>query len=148
MTQYNTLKEKVSDSQLNKLKSGIKNGADVNLKLPSNSVSDSNDETNFPHKLLLRNTQISRLRKAFADGSSTNIKLSKAQLHKIGQSGELLGGLLRLLLKTDLSLMKNVFKKLGKSVLIPLELTSAASTTGSYSKENFWTDYDCAYNLK
>ena len=70
MTQYNTLNEKLSNSQLNKLKSGIKNGTEVTLKLSSNIIGDSNVENNFPHKLLLANTQVSWLRKAFANGSS------------------------------------------------------------------------------
>ena len=64
MTQYNTLNVKLSNSQLNKLKSGIKNGTDIN-KITSNVVGDSNDENNFSHKLLLTNTQVSKLRKAF-----------------------------------------------------------------------------------
>ena len=79
MTQYNTLNVKLSNSQLNKLKSGIKNGTEVTLKISSNVVGDSNDENNFSHKLLLTNTQVSRLCKAFANGSSANIKLSKIQ---------------------------------------------------------------------
>ena len=57
MTQYNTLNAKLSNSQLNKLKFGIKNGTEVTLKLSSNVVRDSNDENNFPHKLLLTNTK-------------------------------------------------------------------------------------------
>ena len=58
MTQYNTLNVKLSNSQLNKLKSGIKNGTEVNLKHSPDVVGDPNDESNFPHKLLLANTQI------------------------------------------------------------------------------------------
>ena len=77
--------------QLNKLNSGIKNGTEVTLKLSSNVASDSYDRKNFPHKLLLTNIQVSRICKAFGDNSSANIKLSKAQLHKIGQSGGFLG---------------------------------------------------------
>ena len=77
----------LSNSQLNKLKSGIKNGNEVTLKLLSNIDGDSNNENNFPQKLLLTNTQVSKLLKAFEDGSSVNIKLSKPQLHKIGQAG-------------------------------------------------------------
>ena len=88
MTQYKTLNVKFSNSQLNKLQSGIKNGTEITLKLSLNFLGDSHYEDNFPHKLLLANTQVSRLRKAFANGSSANIKLSKTQLHKIGQSGE------------------------------------------------------------
>ena len=73
MTQYNTLNIKLSNSQLNKLKWGIKNGTAVTLKITSNVVSDFNDENNFPHKLLLTNTQVARLYKAFANISSANI---------------------------------------------------------------------------
>ena len=91
MTQYNNLNVKLSNSQLNKLKSGIKNGTKVTLKFSSNVVGDSNDENTFLHKLLLTNTQTSRLCKTFANESSTNIKLWKTQLHKIRQSGGLLG---------------------------------------------------------
>ena len=87
----------------------------------------SNDETNFPHKLLLTNTQGSKLRKAFANGLPANIKLSKAQLHKIGQSGGFLGRLLGPLLKTGLPSIGNVIKPLAKSLLITLGLTAAAS---------------------
>ena len=87
MTENNTLNVNLSNSQLNKLKSGIKDGTEVTLKLSSNVVVNSNDEINFPHKLLLTNRQVSRLRKAFEKSSSANIKLSKTQLYKIGQSG-------------------------------------------------------------
>ena len=62
------------NSQLNKLKSGIKNGTEVTLNLSSNVIGDSNDAINFPQRLLLTDTQVSRLRKAFAHGSSANIK--------------------------------------------------------------------------
>ena len=129
MTQYNTLNVKLSNSQLNKLKSGIKNGSEVTLKILWNVVGDSNDENNFLHKLLLTNAQVSKLRKAFSSGSSANIKLLKAQLHKLGQSKGFLGRLLTPLLKSGLPLMKNVFKLLVKSVLITLALTAAASAT-------------------
>ena len=87
----------------------------------------SDDETNFPHKLLLANRQVSNLCKAFTNKSSTDIKLSKAQLSKIIQSGGFLGRRLGPLLKTGLPLIKNVIKPLAKSVLIPLGLTAAAS---------------------
>ena len=58
MTQYNTLNVKLSNSQLNKLKSVRKNVFEVTLNLSSNVTGDFNDETNFPHKLLLTNTLI------------------------------------------------------------------------------------------
>ena len=70
---------------------------------------------------------MSNLRKAFANNSSTYIKLSKSQLSKMIQSGGYLGRLLGPLLQTGLLLIKNVIKPLPKSVLIPLGLTAAAS---------------------
>ena len=75
------------NSQLNKLKSGIKKGTEVTLKISSKVTGDSNDENHFRHTLLLINRQVLRLRKAFGNNSSANIKLSKTQLQKIGQSG-------------------------------------------------------------
>ena len=63
MTQYNILKVKFPNSQLNKLKSEIKNSTKVTLKLSWNVAGDSNDENNFPYKLLLTNTQVLRLHK-------------------------------------------------------------------------------------
>ena len=58
MTQYNTLNVKLSNSQLNELKSAIKSKTDVKTGLSSNMVGNTNNETNFPHKLLLTNRQI------------------------------------------------------------------------------------------
>ena len=65
---------------------------------------DGDDETNFPHKLLLTNKQIKNLRKAFANNLSTDIKVSTTQLSKMVQLGGFLGRLLGLLLKTGLPL--------------------------------------------
>ena len=76
MTQYNTLNVKLFNSQLNKLKSAIKNGFEVTLNLSSNLIRNSDDETNFPFNLLLTNTQVSKICYAFANGSSANIKFS------------------------------------------------------------------------
>ena len=127
MTQYNSLNVTLSNSQLNKLKSSIKNETDVVLRISSNMIGNSNDNINFPHELLLTNRQVANIRKAFANHSSTDIKLSKTQLSKMLQSGGFLGKLLGPLLKTGLPLMKSVIKPLAKSVLIPLGLTAAAS---------------------
>ena len=127
MTQYNTLNVKLSNSQLNKWISGIKK---IVLKVSSIVVGNSNDENNFLHKFLLTNTQVSRLRKAFANSSSANIKLWKTQLHRIWQSRGFLG-LLRPLLKTRSPLVGNILKPLAKSVLIPLGLTAAAAAAAT-----------------
>ena len=78
MTQYSSLNVKLSNSQLNKLKSSIKNENDIVLRM----VSNSNDNTNFPHELLLTNRQVANIRKAFANHSAIDIKLSKTQLSK------------------------------------------------------------------
>ena len=77
--------------------------------------------------LLLTNRQVSKLRKAFQNNSSANIKLSKPQLYKIRQLGGFLGKIWGPLLKTELHLIRNVLKPLATSVLIPLELTAAAA---------------------
>ena len=75
MTQYNSLNVRLLNSQFNKLKSAIKNETDVVLKLSSNVISNSDDGTNFPHKLLLTNRQVANLRKAFSNYLPTYIRL-------------------------------------------------------------------------
>ena len=75
MTQYNSLNVKLSKSQLNKLKSAIKNETDIFLRLPSNMIGNSDDNTNFPHELLSTNRQVTNLHKAFVKNASTDIKL-------------------------------------------------------------------------
>ena len=125
MTQYNSLNEKLSNSQLNKLKSAIKNETEVVLRLPSNMTGDN--ETNFPHILLLTNKQVAHFCEAFASHLSNDIKFSKTQLSKMIQSGGCLGRLLGPLLKAGLPLMKNAIKPLAKSIVIPLGLTAAVS---------------------
>ena len=123
MIQYNSLNVKLSNSQLNKLKSAIKNKTEVVLRLFLNMIGESNDKANFPHESLLTDRQVSSIRKVFANNSSADIKFSKAQLSKVIRSRGFLGKLLGPLLKTGLSLIKSVIKPLAKSVLIPLGLT-------------------------
>ena len=130
MTQYNSLNVKLSNSQLNKLKSSIKNETDVVLRISSNMVSNSNDN-NFPHELLLTNRQVANIRKAFAKNTSTDIKLSKTQLSKMIQSGGFLGNLLG---KLAGPLMK-VAVPLAENVLPPLGISAATSAIdGSIKK--------------
>ena len=99
-------------------------------------IGDSDDKINFPHELLLTNRQVANLLQAFANKSSTDIKLSKTQLYKMRQSGRFLGRLLGPLLKTRLRLIKDVIKPLDKSVLIPLGLTEAASAADAGIHKN------------
>ena len=134
MIQYNSLNVKLSNSQINKLKSAIKDKTEVFLRLSSNMIGDN--ETNFPHKLLLYIKQVANLCKALANNLSSNFKLSKTELSKMIQSGGFLGRLLGPLLKTGLPIIKNIIKPLAKSVLIPLGLTATASVAdaGIYNK--------------
>ena len=124
MTEYNSLNVKLSDSQLNKLKSAIKNETNVTLRISSNMVGNSNNNTNFPHRLLLTDRQVANIRKAFANHSSTDVKFSKTQLSKMMQSGGFLGNLLS---KLAGPLMK-VAMPLAKNALVPLGLTAAMSS--------------------
>ena len=94
MAQYNSLNVKSSNSQLNELKSAIKNNTEVVLTLSSNMVGSSDDETNFPHKFLLTNRNLA------------DIKLSKSQFSKMIQSGKFLGRLLGPLFKNRTTINK------------------------------------------
>ena len=105
MTQYISLNVKLSNSQLNKLKSARKSETEVVLRLSSSMIRNFDNETNFSHKLLLTNRQVANLQTSFANNSSTDIKLSE----------------------TGLPSIKNVIKPLTKSVLISLALTAATS---------------------
>ena len=80
MTQYNSLNVKLSNSQLNKFKSAIKNETALVLRLSSNMIGDN--ENIFPHKLLLTKTQVSNPCKAFANNSSANINYQKPNYRK------------------------------------------------------------------
>ena len=103
------------------------------MKISSTVVGDFNYENNFPHKLVHK---FPRFVKLMQKNFSANIKLSKSQVHKIGQSGRFLGRILGPLLKTGLPLIGSVLKPLSKIVLIPLELTASASAsdTAIYKK--------------
>ena len=132
MTQYNSLNVKLSNSQLNKLKPSIKNETDVVLKISSNMVSNSNDNTNFPHELLLTNRQVANICKAFAKNAQTDIKLSKIQLSKMIQSRGFLGNLLGKLAGPSMK----VAVPLAKNVLAPLGISAAMSAIdGSIKKK-------------
>ena len=74
----------------------------------------------IPHELLLTTRQKTKLRNAFNNNMSTDLKLTTAQISKIIQSGRFLGRLFDSLLKTGLPLIQNAIKPLAKSVLIPL----------------------------
>ena len=123
MVEYSKVNVKLTDAQLKKLKTAVKNKTGTTLRM-SLKMLDSND---LPHELLLTKRKKTKLRNTFNNNMSTDLKLSKAQISKIIQSGGFLGRLLGALLKTGLPLIKNVIKPLAKSVLNPLGLTVAAS---------------------
>ena len=113
---------KFSDTQLKKLKNAVKNKTGTTLRI-SLKMFNRND---WSYELLLTTRQKIKLRNAFNNNTSIDLKLSKAQISKIIQSGWFLGRLRGPLLKTGLPLIKNVIKSLAKSVLIALGLTAAA----------------------
>ena len=119
MAEYNTVNAKLSNSQLNKLKSAIKNIQETILRMDVKMLNGNN----LPHELLLTTRQTTKLRNAIENNMSTDIKLSKAQISKIIQSGEFLGALLS---KIPGPLMK-VAVPLAKSILAPLGTTAVAS---------------------
>ena len=118
MTQQNSLNVELSNFYLKRLKSGTKNEIEIVLRLSSNIVGNSNDATNFLHKLLSSSKQVAKLRKAFANNLYVNIELSE----------------------TGLSLMKDVIKPSAKSVLVPLGLKAAALQMLEYIKKSLNLD--------
>ena len=119
MVEYSKVNLKLTDTQLKKLKTAVKNKTGTTLRI-SLKMFNGND---LPHELLLTTRQKTKLRNAFNNNMSTDLKLSKAQISKIIQSGGFLGSLLSKLAGT---LMKAAIP-LAKNVLIPLGITAAAS---------------------
>ena len=113
----NKVNVKLTDTQLKKLKTAVKNKTGTTLRM-SLKILDGND---LPHELLLTR-QKTKLRNAFNSNMSTDVKLSKAQISKIIQSGGFLGSLLS---KLAGPLMK-VAVPLAKNILAPLGITAAA----------------------
>ena len=111
MVEYSKVDVKLTDTQHKKLKSAVKNKTGTTLRL-SLKIFDGND---LHLELLLTKRQKTKLRNAFNNNISTNIKLSKAQISKIIQSGELLGSLLNKLagpfMKVAVPLTKNILAK-------------------------------------
>ena len=141
----NATHAKLSVSQLNKLKSAVKNKQGTTLRINARMF----HRNNLPHELLLTARQLTKRRNGTENNMSTDIKLCKAQISKIIQSEGFLGKILGPLLKTGLPLIKNVIKPLAKSVLIPLGLTAAASAADArMQKKNAWFWNNNSNNLK
>ena len=131
MVRYNRVNVKLSDFQLNKLKSAVKNNQGTTLRMNIRMF----NRDNLPHELLLTTRQRTRLGNAVESNMSTDKELSKTQISKIIQSGGYLGSSLN---KLAGPLMKAAVP-IAKNVLVPLGITAAASAVdGAIQKKNTW----------
>ena len=131
MVEYTKVNVKLSDTQLKKLKDAVRNNTGTTLRINFKMLHGKN----LPHELLLMTRQKTKLRNALNNNMSTDIKLSKAQISKIIQSGGFLGSLLS---KLAGPLMK-VAVPLAKNILAPLGITAAASAIDAgIQKKNTW----------
>ena len=128
MVNYSKVNVKLTDTQLTKMKTAVKNKAGTILRM-SLKILDGND---LPHELLLTTRQKTKLRDAFDNNMWTHRKLSKAQISKIIQSGGFLGSLSS---KLAVPVMK-VAVPLAKNILAPLAITAAASAIDEGIKKN------------
>ena len=139
MNQYNALNVKLCNSKLTKLKSEMKNGIQLTLNISSNAVSESNDETNFRHILLLTNIKVYKLRKAFANGPSAKIKFLKTHLSKMIRLEGFLGNLLDHY-KNWFAFRRKCTYSFSQKRFGTLRInTQSFRNRCSYSKENFGT---------
>ena len=129
MVEYNKVNVKLSDAQIKKLKDAVKDNTGTTLRI-NFKMFNGND---LPHELLLTTRQKTKIRNAFNNNMSTDLKLSKAQISKIIQSGGFLGSLLS---KLAVPLMK-VAIPLTKNVLAPLGITAAASALDAGIQKKF-----------
>ena len=132
MVEYSKVNVKLSDTQLKKLKTSFKIKTETTLRMSLEMFNGKN----LLHELLLTTTQKAKLRNAFNNNISNNLKLSKAQISEIFQSAGVLGSLLSNL---DVPLMK-VAITLAKNVLPPLRITAAVSAidAGIQKKKKTW----------
>ena len=127
MVECNTINARLSNLQLNKLESAVKNKQGTTLRMNAKIFNGNN----LPHELFLTQRQTTKLRNAIENNFQTDIKLSKAQISKIIQSGGFLGKILGPLLKARLSLLKSVIKPLE---LLVLTAVSSAIDAGVQKK--------------
>ena len=127
MAEYSKVNVKLSNEQLKQLKTAVKNKAEKSLRI-NLKMFDVND---LPHELLLTTRQKAKLRNAFNNNMSTDLKLSKAQISKIIQSGGFLGSLLSKLAGP----LMEVAVPLAKNILAPLGITAAASAIDAGSQK-------------
>ena len=131
MVEYSKVNVRLSDTQLKNFKNAVKTKPGTTLRISTGMFHGNN----LPHQLLLTTRQKTKLRNALNNNTSTDIKLYKAQIIKIIQSGGFLGSLLS---KLAVPLMK-VAIPLAKNILAPLGITAAASAIDAgILKKNTW----------
>ena len=139
MVEYNTVNVKLSDTEVKKIKNAVKNKTGTTLKINLKKFNGNN----LPHELLLTTRQKTKVRNAFNNNMSTNLKLSKAHISKIIQSGRFLGSLLSKLagpsMKIAVPLAKNVLAPSGLQLLLRLLMLEFKKNTWSwkYDFNNF-----------
>ena len=133
MAEYTKVNVKLTNLQLSKLKKAVKNNDGATLRI---GIRNFNKE-DLPHELLLTIRQNTKLRNAISNNMATDLKLSKAQIKKMIQSGGFLG---KLWSKLAGPLMK-VAMPLAKKVLVPLGLTAAMSAIDGSVQKNSWFWY-------
>ena len=132
MIEYSKVNVKLSNTKLNKLKKAVKKKTGTTLRINLRMLNGNN----LPHELLLTTRQKTKLRNALNNNTSTDLKLSKAQITKIIKSGGFLGSLLsklaRPLMKVAIPLAKNILAPLG------IAATASAIDAGIQKKKNTW----------
>ena len=134
MVEYSKVNVKLSDSQINKLKDAVKNNTGTTFRISLKMFNGNN----LPHELLLTTRQKTKVRNAFNNNMSTDLKLSKAQISHIIQSGEFLG----LLLSKLAGPLVKVAIPLAKIILAPLGITSALAIDAGIQKKTWFWKYD------
>ena len=130
MVEYSKVNVKLTDTHWKKLKTAVKDKTGTTLRM-SLKMFNGND---LPHELLLTTRQKTKLRNAFNNNMSTDLKLSKAQISKIIRSGGFLG----LLLSKLTGPLIKVAIPLEQNVLAPLRITAAASSVDAGIQKNTW----------
>ena len=130
MIEYSKVNVKLTDTQLKKLKTAVKNKTGTTLRT-NLKILNGND---LPHELLLTTRQKTKLRNAFNNNMSTSSTLSKAQISQMIHSEGFLGSLQS---KSAGPLMK-VATPLAKNILTPLGITAAASAIDAGIQKNIW----------
>ena len=117
MVEYSKVNVKLTDTQLKTLETAVKDNTGTTLRISSKMF----DGNNLPHELSLTTRQKTKLRNAFNNNMSADIKLSKAQISKMIQSGGFLGSLLSKLagplMKVAIPVAKNILALLAAAAI-------------------------------